>query len=168
MDRKKGLSIIILLVLVLGVVDAAWILYYKKTITTNVIGGESVYSISLEFNDTLSLDTSNGPDSTKTLMKIDNLDKNLNMSFEIETRRTNLDSDCPNYENDCIVTLAHIYNNGTEIKTILSSKQTITNDGNFTLFKDVDNYIEYKVECVENSCAQRISSNVTLEQIQNL
>jgi len=168
MDRKKGLSIIVFLVLLLGVVDAAWVLYYKGTITTNVIGEQSAYSISWEFNDTLSLDTTNGPDSTSTLMKIDSLDKDLDMGFEIETRRTNLDSNCPNYEDDCTVTLAHIYNNGTEIKTILSNKQTITNDGNFTLFKDVDNYVEYKVECVENSCSQRISSNVTLEQIQNI
>jgi len=169
MDKKGGMLLLIFLVLLLGTVNAAWIISYKKTITTNVIGEKSVYNISWEFDNTLSLNTNNGPASTDTSMKIDGLTEDMNMTFEIETRRTNLSSEeeCPNYEKDCDVIVTHIYDDGIiEIKTILSdSPTTIGDEANFTLFAGFDNFIEYKIECVEDSCPQRINSNVTLKQI---
>ncbi|VVB82641.1 Uncharacterised protein [uncultured archaeon] len=167
MDKRKGIFLIIFLVLLLSVVNAAWIIYSKQTITSNVVGGKNDYNISWSFDNSLSLNTSNGPDETSTSMKIEGLSKDANMSFEIETRRTNLNSSCPNYDDDCKVILTQIYNNGGEIRKILSDKQTITSTGNFTLFHGTDNFIEYRIQCVENSCSQRIVSNVTLEQIQN-
>jgi len=161
MDKKKGLVIIISLVLLLGAVDAAWIFYYKNTITANVIG-EKFYSISEEFDSTISVDTTEGPDSESTLMKIQSLDRDRLMEISTTTRRTNLTSekDC-DYEDDCIVTWTYIYDSG--IKEVLINKQTITNEKNFTLYAGGNNYIEYKIECVEDSCPQRIVSNVTVE-----
>lgn len=164
MDKKRGILIIILLVLFLGVIDAAWIIYYKDSITTNVIG-EKIYTISEEFDNSLSLDTLDGPDEKSTLMKIQDVDKDRLMEIEVSTRRTNLTSEveCPDYEDDCRVTWTYIYGDGT--REVLIDKQTITNKKNFTLFTGQDNFIEYKIECVEDSCPQRIVSNVTIEGI---
>jgi hypothetical protein len=160
-DKKRGVVIIISLVLLLGVIDAAWILSYKQTITAKVIG-EKFYSISEEFDSTISLNTSDGPDTEINLMKIES-NKDRLVDLDATTRRTNLTSEeeC-DYEDDCIVTWTYIHDG---IKEILINKQTITNNKNFTLLEGEENYIEYKIECVEDSCAQRIASNVTIEGI---
>jgi len=169
MNKRKYLFILIVLILVLGVVDAAWIVFYKKTITTNVIGEEKTFTIFQEFNSILSLNTSNGPAETKTLMEIKDLTEDANMTFEIETRRTNLTSEteCPNFEDDCGVIITHIYPNGmVNITNILSNKPTtIGDEANFILLKNINHFIEYKIQCVEDSCPQRVSSNITLEQV---
>ena len=156
--------LLVFLVLLLSVVNAAWIIYYKKTITTNVIGEETVYTISQEFANTLSLNTTSGPANITTLMEIKNLNENIKMSFEIETRKTNLtNASCPNYRDDCGVIVTHIYDS---IRRILSNRSTtITDKENFTLFTPLTNFIEYRIECVEDSCSQRINSNITLEEI---
>jgi hypothetical protein len=165
MNKKRGILIIVFLVLILGVVNAAWAIYYKKTITTNVIGDKKIYDISQEFN-SLSLNTSGGPDSDVTLMKIGGLSEDENMNYAIETRKTYLDASCPNPDKDCLVTVTQIYAGGSgEIRNILSSTQNINSEKNFTLVKNTDNLIEYKVECIKNSCPQRISSNVTIQQV---
>jgi hypothetical protein len=171
MDKRRGLFIIIVLVLILGVVDAAWIISYRKTITANIIGEQKIYTISQEFSNNISLNTSTGPAEIITLMKIDGLIEDANMSFEIDTRRTNLTSktECPNPDEDCGIIVTYIYNNGTgNVTNILSYKPAnLGDDKNFTMYKEVENFLEYKIQCVEDSCPQRIRSNITLEQIPN-
>ena len=160
---KRGAIIIILLVLLLVLVDSAWIFSYKRTITSNVIGrGQEAYTITQEFND-LSLDTSTGASSQISLMKVQGLGKDITVNLAIETRRTNLDSTCVNYDDDCNVTVTQIYSNGT--RKILSNKQNINEQANFTLFKDTENVLEYKIFCIENSCPQKVNSTVTLTEI---
>jgi len=164
MNRRKGVLILIFLVLLLGVVNAAWIFSYKKTVIADIIGREQkIYTISQDFSDLL-LNTSNGLDNKSTLMKINNLKENMNMLFKIETRVTNLSS-CPDYDKDCKVTVTQIFNNGT--RNILSDTDHyyINEEANLTLFKDAENVLEYNIVCVKNSCPQRIKSNITLSQI---
>jgi hypothetical protein len=160
---KRGVIVIILLIFLLVLIDSAWIFSYKKTITTEITGQSTIYTISHEFDNALELDTSDGPSQINTSIKIKGLGKDVNMSFDISTRRTNV-TVCPNYDDDCDVIVTQIYNN--DIRKILSDKPTTIGDKeNFTLFKNVDNMIEYQIVCVQNSCPQRIISNVTLTEI---
>ena len=161
---KRGVIVIIFLVLLLAVIDSAWIFSYKKTITTEIIGQNKGYTISHEFDNALSMNTSNGPGQINSSLKIMGLDKDVNMSLEISTRRTSINSSCSDYDKDCKVIITQIYNN---IRKILSNTTNINDDENFVLFKNTENIIEYQIVCVENSCSQRIISNVTLEQIPN-
>ena len=163
---KRGVIVIILLVLLLVVIDSSWIFSYKRTITSNVIGdGEKVYTIFQEFDNSILLDTSNGADNESTFMKINNLQKDINMSFAIETRVTNLSSSCLNYDSDCRVVVTQNLVNGT--KKILSDTDHyyINEKTNLTLYKNIDNVLEHKIFCIENSCPQRINSTIVLTEI---
>jgi len=165
MDKKRGIAILIFLVLLLGMIDAAWIFSYKKIITANVVGGEKkVYTISQNFGDSLLLNTSNGPDSKSTLMKISDLEEDTNMLFKIETRVIYLEPGCLNGE-DCRAIVTQNFINGT--KKILSDTDhySVNEQANLTLLKTIENILEYKIECVKNSCAQKINSTITLSQI---
>lgn len=158
------------LVLVLGIVNAAWILNYSTTITTNVISNERTFSFSHEFDDVLELDTTNEPNSTITNWEIEDLDEDLNVTFKISTHKTNLTSGemCNNYKKDCRVVVTHIYNNGTDdVRNILTitESSSVTGDANFILFEDISNIIEYKIECIQNSCPQEIESEIDIEEV---
>jgi hypothetical protein len=170
MDKKRGIFIIVFLVLFLGVVNAVWIISYSSTITTNVIGQEKEYSFSHEFNESLSLDTSDGPANTTTTWIIEDLEEDINMEFDVETRKNSSDTECTNgdddYKKDCKITITHIYDDGSgEIRSILSNTTNIQSSGEVTLMEDIDNIIEYKVECVPNSCTQEIVSTIEFEEI---
>jgi hypothetical protein len=165
MDKRRGIVILIFLVLLLGVIDAAWIFSYKKIITASVVGGEKkVYTISQDFGDSLLLNTSNGPDIKSTLMKISDLEEDTNMLFKIETRVTYLEPDCLNGE-DCKVTVTQDLINGTEKILSDTDHYNINEEANLTLFKIIENILEYKIECVKNSCPQKINSTIILSQI---
>lgn len=163
---------LISLVILLSVVNAAWILNYNKTITANVIGEERTFTFSHEFEDVLDLDTSNGPNSTITIWEIENLEEDLNTTFDISTHKFNLTSEeiCSDYKKDCRVIVTHIYNNGTgEVRDLLSyiEGSSVTGDANLILFEDISNVIEYRIECAENSCSQEIVSEITIEEFTN-
>ncbi len=171
MDKKrkgklKGFVVLVFLILILGIIDAAWIIYHKSTITTNIIGEKKVYFISQQFSDTLSLNTSTGPANVTTLMKIDDLTEDINISFRSETDRTVLDSDCPNYKDneDCNVTVAYLYSNGTRKLLIYKNKGDET--ANFTLLAlPIINIFEYRIDCIKDSCSQIINSTIILEEV---
>ena len=80
-----------------------------------------------------------------------------------KTQKTNLTSEevCLDYKDDCEVIISHIYDGNI----ILSNVTDSSFKGNFTLFIPLTNYIEYMIECVEDSCSQRINSNITLEEL---
>jgi hypothetical protein len=160
--KLKGFVVLVFLILVLGTVDSAWIFYHEKTITTNVIGVGGTYTISQEFANSLSLNTSSGNANVTTLMKIDSLPQDMNTTFEIETRKTNLDSGCPNYDDDCKVVVTSIYNGN---RKLISNTTNINDKKNLTLFTPLMNSIEYRIECIKNSCSQRINSNITLTEV---
>lgn len=172
MNRKRGLILLISLVVLLSVVNAAWILNYTKTITTNVVSEERTFSFSHEFEDTLNLDTTNGPNSTTTYWEIEDLDEDLNVTFEISTHKENLTSEkiCADYEKDCRVITAHIYNNGTDdVREILTITEgsSVNGDANLILFEEISNIIEYRIECAENSCPQEIESEIEIVEFTN-
>lgn len=162
MDKKRGLVILIFLILLLGVVNAAWILSYKKTITGNVFGGK-FFTISKEFSNEISIDTSEGADSDTTEMKI-NVKKDSNVSLDVDIERINMDSsDCP-YLEDCRVIVIHNYQDSSDVLMNTTAKSSPSSE-RFILFKDTENIIRYMISCKENSCLQRIVSNVTIEGI---
>ncbi len=166
MNKKKSIILLVCLVVLLGAVNAAWMITYNKTITTNVIGEEESYSFTYEFSNLLSLDTSNKRNSTITNLTIAGLDEDINMSFDVETRRYNATETCLDYEDDCLVTITHIYDGGPgEVRNVLSNTTNIGSDGNFILIGNTDNIIEYKIECVKKSCPQEINSTIELEEI---
>jgi len=170
MNKKKGVIILIILVSLLSVVNAAWILNYSAEITTKVIGKEKTYSFSHKFKDIPSLDTTQGPNSTVTNWEIEDLDTDLNVTFKISTHKTNLTSEkeCPEYKTDCRVIVTHIYEDDSkEVKDILSYTEgsSVTGEANFILLKDISNIIEYRVECARNSCSQEITSEINIEEM---
>jgi hypothetical protein len=162
--KLKGFVVLVFLILILGTVDSAWIFYHERTITTNVIGGEGTYTISQEFDNSISLDTSNGNANVTTLMTIDDLNHDMNMSFEIETRKTNLNSNCSRYDKDCRIIVTHKYNLTNNILSDKTENITTSDKKNLILHSPLTNYIEYRIECVKNSCNQRINSNITLNE----
>ncbi len=162
MNKKRGLIVLVVLVSLMTFVNAAWIIFYEGEIITNIIGEGAPYIITQEFSNSLSLNTSSGNGTVTTSMKIEGLSENINMSFDIDTRRTNLNSSCPNYDDDCVVRLTHIYGG---VRNILSNTTNVNDDGNVLLLAPNENFIEYMIYCVEDSCPQRINSNVTLEEI---
>lgn len=170
MNKKRGWIAIVLLIVILGAVNAAWILNYSATITTNVISEERTFAFSHTFKDDLNVDTTNEANSTTTYWEIEDLEEDLNVTFDVNTERTNLTSEgiCSiekNYEDDCRVIITHIYNNETgEVRDILVEKQNKNSKGNFILFEDISNIIEYRIECVHNSCPQEIVSEIEIEE----
>lgn len=170
MNKKKGVILLICLTVLLGIVNAAWILHYSAEITTNVISNERTFSFSHEFNDVLELDTTKESNSTITNWEIEDLDEDLNVTFDISTHKTNLTSDeeCIKYKNDCRVIVTHIYNNGTDDvrdQLTYTDGAGVTGKANFILFEDISNVLEYKVECIKNSCLQEISSEIEIEEV---
>jgi len=164
LDKKKGIMIVICLILFIGIVDAAWIFFYfNQTITGNVIGGEKPNYEILKFNGALSIDTSKGAASNSTIMRINNLDEKQEVDVKVNVNRTNLDSDCSGYDKDCDVTLTHILPNGTRNNLISHSISSNPNKESFTLLKG-NNQIEYNLSCKQNSCPQTILFNITIEQ----
>ncbi|MDO8528705.1 MAG: hypothetical protein Q7S06_02335 [Nanoarchaeota archaeon] len=161
--KLKGIIVIGLLIALLGFMDAAWIIYHRSTITTNIIGEKSMYNISQEFANTLSLNTSSGITNVTSLMEIEGITGNINMSFDIQTRKTDLtNASCPNYDDDCCVIVTHIHNTNRNI--LSNCPSNIGDKENFTFLTPGTNYLEYMIECVEDSCSQRINSNITLEE----
>jgi hypothetical protein len=163
MKFKREKTLLFILIILLGVVDSAWIFfYYNRTITSNVIGGEkATYSISQQFNENLVLDSSSNSASNSTIMKISNLSKDLSAHLSVKVNKTNLDSECSDYKEDCTVIITQILPNGTK-NSLVSSTSENPNGKYFTLFEG-DNYIEYNLSCVKNSCPQKIISNITIE-----
>jgi hypothetical protein len=152
------------LVLLLGVVNAAWMFYYQRTITGEVAGEPEHYVRSEQFDNNLSINTTDGPASISTNLTIEDLERDLYLNLESRTERYNLTSeDECDLDDDCNVTISFIYENGT--KQVLIDRQVSSAlKANVTLFEDYENVLEYKIECVEDSCPQRIVSNVTLKQ----
>lgn len=172
MEKRKGVITIICLLIFMGVVNAAWILNYNKIITTNVISNERTFNFSHEFDEVLNLNTTNGPNSTTTYWEIEDLEEDLNVTFEVSTHKFNLTSEeiCADYKEDCRVITTHIYNNGTdEIRDILTITEgsSVNEDANLILFGDISNIIEYKIECAENSCQQEIESEIEIVEFTN-
>ena len=105
-------------------------------------------------------------------MEIEDLDEDLNVTFDISTHKMNLSSEeiCSDYKKDCRIITAHIYNNGTdEIRDILTytDGSSVTGKANFILFEDVSNIIEYRIECAENSCPQEVESEIKITEFTN-
>lgn len=171
MDRKKGVILLVLLISILGIVNAAWILSYSGTIITNVISDEKSYTFTHEFAENLEINTTDSANNITTFWEIDSLVEDLNVTLEMDTHKTNLTSEeCSDYKEDCRVILTHIYNNGTEdIRDLLSitDGSGVTGDADFILFAGITNTIEYRVECIRNSCPQEIVSDVDIEEIVN-
>lgn len=172
MNKKKSVILLVCLVALLGAVNAAWILNYYAEITTNVISNERTFSFSHEFEDTLEINTTNGPNSTTTYWEIENLDEDLNVTLKISTDKFNLTSEeeCIDYKADCRVITAHIYNNGTDdIRDVLTITENsgVKDDANFILFEDISNIIEYRIECAENSCPQKRISEIEIMESTN-
>ena len=117
--------------------------------------------ISQEFDDGLSLNTTNNGGAVITSMKIENLKKDMKVTFEISTSKKSLDSNCSSiytYTNDCDIIAT--YNN-----TLTKTEEILSDGENITLMKSpVINFINYRIECVENSCPQRINSTITLTE----
>jgi len=169
MNKKKSIILLVCLVVLLGAVNAAWILNYTATITTNVVSNERTFSFSHEFEDVLNLDTTNIENSTTTYWEIEDLDEDLNVTFDISTHKMNLTSDeeCFKYKDDCRVIVTHIYNNGADEvrdQLTITDGAGVSGDANFILFEEITNTIEYKVECIKNSCPQEIESEITIEE----
>lgn len=163
MNKKRGIFIIGILVLLLGVVNAAWVFYYGRNITAEIVGEPEHYVRSEQFDNDISMNTTDGPASISTNLTIKDLERDLYLNLESATRRYNLTSeDECDLDDDCNVTISFIYENGT--KDVLINKQLVSLKANVTLFENYENVLEYKIECVEDSCPQRIVSNVTLEQ----
>jgi len=172
MNKKKGVILLVGLVALLSIVNAAWILNYTAEITTNVISDERTFSFSHEFDDILNLDTTNGPNSTTTYWEIEDLEEDLNVTFEVSTHKYNLTSEeiCADYKEDCRIIATHIYNNGTDdIRDILTITEgsSVNEDANLILFEDISNIIEYRIECAENSCPQEIESEIEIIEFTN-
>jgi ribosomal protein L7Ae-like RNA K-turn-binding protein len=164
LDKKRGIVIIICLILLVGIVNAAWIFfYYNQTITGNVIGGEKLSYTLLEFGSTLSVNTSEGASSNSTIMKINSLSENQNVKISIKVNKTNLNSSCSNYENDCEVFLSQVLLNGTRDTLVHVLTSTNTQSKSFTLLEG-NNQIEYNLSCDAHSCPQTIVANITIEQ----
>ena len=158
---KRGIAVIIFLVLLLAVIDSAWIFSYKKVISTEITGGKTGYTILHEFNDIPLLNTSNGSADAITILKIGDLTRNINVTFEISTTHKSLNTECSSnytYTNDCEITIIH---NGTSI-----TENVLIDEENFTLYKyPAVNFINYKIKCAQNSCPQRINSTITFTEI---
>jgi hypothetical protein len=172
MNKKKSVILLVCLGFLLSVVNAAWILNYSTIITTNVISNERTFSFSHEFNDFLNLDTTNGINSTITYWEIEDLDEDLNVTFDISTHKENLTSEeiCADYKKDCNIIVTHVYNNGTDdVRDLLTSTEgsSVTDEANFILFEDISNIIEYRIECAENSCPQEIESKIGIIESTN-
>jgi hypothetical protein len=170
MEKKKGIIIIVSLIFLMGIVNAAWIIYYHQDIVTEIIGQPEHYSMSEQFEDSLNLNTTESLASISTNLTIEELGENINVTLDMSTHKINLTSEteCHDYEKDCKVIIDYIYNNGTEDirqSLIITEGSRVSGDANFTLLEDYENILEYRIECVEDSCPQRIISNITLEQI---
>lgn len=89
MNKKKGVMLLIVLVSLLSVVNAAWIISLQKvTINSQIIGEKENYVISREFDTLLMLNTSDGSASNSTNMTLEDLHRSLFMELESITKET--------------------------------------------------------------------------------
>jgi hypothetical protein len=163
LDKKRGIMIIICLVLLLGIIDASYFFfYYNQTITGNVVGsGERLNYNITQFSSILSVNTSKGASSNSTIMRITNLNENLDVSFDADVNKINRSSDCLDFANDCEVILTHILPNGTR-KSLTSGSTSSEPSLKDTTFLNGTNQIEYNLSCKENSCPQTVIFNLTI------
>lgn len=157
--NKKLLSMFAFAILGVALVSAAWVFTYENVIGTSIIGTETDAVIVIGDFEDLVVDTTDGAYLGTSIVDVE-ADRYMEVTMDLTTTKTNLNPECPNYEDDCTVSV-HYFSS-------MWGWRDVTDRGDyentFELDKSIISQLKYQVECVPYACSQDIISTIVLTE----
>lgn len=149
MVKKKFLILGFALVLVIGLVAAAWFFEYDNEVEGTIVASGKKMWIMVDLQNFV-MNASNGSVENYQDLTIDNKKDPRNVTFLINVSKNLTEVGCPDYENDCNVEL---WNTTSEI----------TNGTTYLIPKGIL-YYYLNTTCEAYSCGQNITVHVEIKE----
>ena len=147
--NKKILFASLFIVLMVGLVTAAWFFEHDKKVDGEIVATGKKLDLVVDLNN-FSINTSTGILNNTQDLIIDNKKDPRLVTFTIAVNKTLIEPMCPEYENDCSV-------------EFWNETNPIPNGTSYTIPKGLLRY-KLNTTCVPFSCGQNISVRVLMNE----